>query len=83
MKLCYVQYGSYEVVLRNYVMYDGFHWNCYTPEIHPIHNLKFLVQIQVRPKSQFDSVPRDTEESELLDFVGFGGVAISVGTVIE
>jgi len=81
--LFYVEYGSYEVMSRNYVLYDRFHWNFYSPEIHPIHNLKFLAQIQVKPKSQFDFVPRDAEESEILDFVGFGGVAISVSTAIE
>jgi len=34
----------------------------------------------MKSKSQFDFVPRDTEESELMDLVDFGGVAISVGT---
>jgi len=33
----------------------------------------------MKSKSQFDFVPRDTEESELMDLVDFGGVAISVG----
>jgi len=40
----------------------------------------FVVQIQMKSKSQFDFVPRDTEESELMDLVDFLGVAISVGT---
>jgi len=41
-----------------------------------------LVKIQIKPKSQFESVPRDTEELEFLDLVDFGGAAISVETVI-
>ena len=39
------------------------------------------VQIQIKPKSQFEFVPRDTEKSEILDLADFGGVAISVETV--
>jgi len=40
-----------------------------------------LVQIQIKPKSQFEFVPRDTKKSEILDLADFGGVAISVETV--
>jgi len=40
-------------------------------------------QIQISPKSQFEFVPPDTEESELLDLVDLGGVAFSVETVIQ
>jgi len=39
----------------------------------------FLVQIKIEPKSW--CVPRDTEKSEFLDLVGFGGVAFAVETV--
>jgi len=46
-------------------------------------NSNFSVQIQIRPKSQFEFVPQDTEESEFLDLVDFGDVAISVETVIS
>jgi len=35
----------------------------------------------MKPKSQFEFVTRDTEESEFLDLVDFGGEAISVETV--
>jgi len=40
------------------------------------------VQIQIRIKSQFECVSRDTEKSEFLDLVDFGGVAISVEIVM-
>jgi len=42
------------------------------PEIHHISN--DLMQIQMKTKSQFEFVPRDTEESEFLDLVDSGGV---------
>ena len=63
-------------------IYDGFHWKCYLPKIHQIEKPKFLVHIRTRPTLQFEFVPRGTEESEFLDVVAFGGVAISVETVI-
>jgi len=40
------------------------------------------VQIQIGPNFQFESVPRDTKESEFLDSVDFGGVAFSVESVM-
>ena len=40
------------------------------------------VKIQIKLKSQFEFVPRDTEESEFLNLVDFGGVAFSVEIVI-
>ena len=43
-------------------------------------NSKSSVQIQTKPKIHSESVPRDTEKSEFLDLVDFGGVAISVET---
>jgi len=45
-------------------------------------NSRFLVQIQIKPKSQIDIVSRDTEESEFLDLVDLGGCCISVESVI-
>jgi len=39
-------------------------------------------QVQMKPKSQFESVPRDAEKSEFFDLVDFGNVAFSVDTVI-
>jgi len=40
------------------------------------------VQIQMKPKSQFEFVPRDTTKSEFLDLVDFGDASISVQTAI-
>ena len=42
----------------------------------------FRVQTQLKPKSEFEFVPRNTKKSEYLDLVDFGGVAFSVETVI-
>jgi len=41
------------------------------------------VQTQIQQQSQREFVLWDTEESELLDLVDFGGVAFSVETVID
>jgi len=41
------------------------------------------VQLQIKPKSQLEFVPRDTEKAEMLDLVDFGGVAISGGSVMH
>ena len=41
------------------------------------------IHIQIKPKSQFEFVSRDTEKPEFLELVDFWGVAISVETVIE
>jgi len=51
-----------------------------------IVKLEFLgtvVQIRTRPESQFEFVPRDTEESEFFDLVDFEDVAFSVESVID
>ena len=40
------------------------------------------VQIQIKPKSHLEFVPRDSEEFEFFDLVDFGGVVCSVETVI-
>jgi len=61
---------------------DWFHWKCYTPETTKSRNFKCMVRIQIKPKSQFEFVLRDTEESEFLDLVDFGDVALSVESVI-
>jgi len=45
-------------------------------------NSNFLVQYQTKPKSQFEFVPQNTDESEFLDLVDFGGIVFSVETVI-
>jgi len=46
-------------------------------------NSNSSVQIQNKPRSHFELVPRDTEDSKFLDLVDFGCVAFSVETVIE
>jgi len=61
-----------------YCVYDRFHWNCNTPEIHQIQDSNSSVQIQIWPQSQFEFVPRDTGEIECLDVIRFKGVAFSV-----
>jgi len=45
-------------------------------------NSNTSVQIQIQTNFQFEFVPRDTEESELLEWCIFGGVAFSVENVI-
>jgi len=37
-------------------------------------NSNSSAQIQIRAKSQFEFVPRDTEESEFLDLADFGSI---------
>mmetsp|Transcript_5803 Transcript_5803/g.5157 ORF Transcript_5803/g.5157 Transcript_5803/m.5157 type:complete len:97 (-) Transcript_5803:248-538(-) len=52
--------------------------------LHRLHtslSTNSSVQIQINPKSQFEYLPRNTEESEFLDLVDFGDVAFSVKTV--
>jgi len=44
-------------------------------------NADSSVQISIKPKYQFEFVTRDTEKSECLNLVDFGGGAISVETV--
>ena len=46
------------------------------PKFTKSKNSRFLVQIQIKPKSQIDSAPRDTEESEWLDQLDLGGGSI-------
>jgi len=41
------------------------------------------VQIQIKPKTQFEFAPRDTKTSEFVDLVDFGGVAILVENAIR
>jgi len=52
------------------------------PESTKSRNSNFSLQIQIESKSQVEFVPRDTEESEFLDLVDFGGVAFSVETFV-
>jgi len=46
-------------------------------------NSNSSVPIQIKPKSQFEFVPQDTEKSEFLDLVDFGCVAILVEKIIH
>ena len=45
-------------------------------------NSNSSVQIQIKPKSRFGFLPRDTEDSEFLDLMDFGDVVFSVETAI-
>ena len=40
------------------------------------------VQIEMKPKSELEFVPRDSEESEFLDLMDYENVAFSLETVI-
>ena len=57
--------------------------NATTPKSTKSRSSNLSVQIQIKPKSQGDFVPRDTKKAEFLDLVDFEGVAISVETVIQ
>ena len=50
------------------------------PKSTKSRNSNVSVPIQIKSKSQFDFVLRDTEESESLGVVDFGGAAFSVET---
>ena len=60
--------------------------NAAPPKSTKSRNSNSLVQIQIKPKSdwksQFEFVLRDTEKSEFRDLVNFGEVALSVEAVI-
>jgi len=45
-------------------------------------NSNSSVQIRIKANISFEFVPRDTEKSECLDLVDFGGVSVSVESVI-
>jgi len=44
-------------------------------------NSNSSVQIQIKPASQFEFVPRDTKKSEILKMADFGYAAFSVETL--
>jgi len=54
-----------------------------TPPKSTSRNSNSSVQNQIKLKSPFEFVPRNTEKSEILDLVDFRSVAISVETVIH
>jgi len=56
--------------------------NATPPKSNKPINSNSSVQIQIKSKSQFEFVPRDTEKSDFLDVVDLRGVAIAVETVI-
>jgi len=51
--------------------------------LHPRNSPNRKTQIQIKPRSKFEFVPIDTEESKFVDLVGFGGVSSWVETVIH
>jgi len=53
------------------------------PKSTKSRNSNFSVHIQIKPKSEFEFVPRDTEESEFLNMVDSSDVAFSVETVMS
>jgi len=63
-------------------------WQISVKMLHPQNppkseNSNSSVQPQNKPRSHFEFVPRDTEDSRILDLLDFGCVAFSVETVIE
>jgi len=71
---------------KNHTAYDTRHMtdsteNVTLPKCIKSRNQNSSVQIQIRPKSPFKSVPRDFEESEFLDLVDLGDVAFAVQTI--
>jgi len=51
--------------------------NATTPKSTKSRNSNCSVKIQMRPKSEFEFVPRDSEESEFLDLVHFEGYGVA------
>ena len=56
--------------------------NATAPKSTESRNSNSSVPIQMIPKSQYEFVPRDTEELEFVSLVDFEGVAILVETII-
>jgi len=54
--------------------------NATTPKPTKSRTSNSSTKIQIKPQSQFEFVPRDTEKSEFLDLRDFGSVGISVET---
>jgi len=53
------------------------------PKSTKYRNSNFTVQNQIKAETESGFVPRDTEISEFLDVVDFGGVALSEESVIQ
>jgi len=79
--------GSFQICM-SHVTYEPIHKSSIDLEnkiwrsMDAAGNSNSPVQIQIRPRSQFEFVPRDSEKSEFLDWVVFGDVAFSVESVI-
>jgi len=56
--------------------------NTTPPKSTKSKNSNSLVHIQINSKFEIEFAPRDTEKSEFLDLVDFGGAAFSVETGI-
>ena len=56
--------------------------NATTPQSTKSRNSNSSVQLQIQPKSQFEFVPQNTEESEYLDLADSEDAAFSAETVI-
>jgi len=56
--------------------------NATPPKSAKSRNPNYSVQIQMKVKSQIEFVPRDTEESELLDLPDFEGVLVAFSVEI-
>ena len=57
--------------------------NAAPPKSTKSRNSDSSVQIQIKPKSKFEFVPRDSEDSEFLDLVDSGDVVICHGISVE
>jgi len=64
--------------------YDNLHWDCNAtpPRVTKSRNLNSSVHIQIKPKSQCEFVPRNTEQCKFDNLADFWGVAMSVENVI-
>jgi len=56
--------------------------NATSPKSTKSRNPNFSVQIQIKPQSQLEFVPRDTKEFEFLEAADFRDVVLSVEIVI-
>ena len=56
--------------------------NAAPPQSTKSRNSHFPVQIQIKSKSRLEFVVRDTEESEFLNLVDFGGEVFSMESVM-
>jgi len=78
--------AAFSVDYKRWVSWCGTRWvsteNATPSTSTRSRNPQSSVQIWMIPKSQLESVPRDSEDSEFLELVGFGDVIFSVETVM-